>query len=163
MYRVDRSFIGLAVLNALCGMALGLWMSRANDYTLVPLHAHLNLLGWLTFAVFGLAYRTGIARQDRWAVVHLWVSAAAILVFSVGIAVALLFGRPQLVYGGAALVVASMLLFGVNVARAALHSLRRRLSYRVLASLAERRRAVGDAVAADDWQPVGPRVLRLGR
>lgn len=163
MYRVDRGFIGLAVLNALCGMALGLWMSKANDYTLVPLHAHLNLLGWLTFAVFGLAYRTGIARQDRWAVVHLWVSAAAILMFSVGIAIALLFGRPQLVYAGAALVVASMLLFGINVARAGLRSLRRRAPFRGVATPAERRRVTGGAVTADDWQPVGPDVLRLHR
>ncbi len=118
MRHVDRWFLGLAVLDALAGMGLGMWMGVADDYTLLPLHAHLNLLGWVTFAVFGLAYRTGLARNDIWAAVHVWLSAAAIATFSLGVAIAILLGRPKPAYAGAGLMFASMLLFGINVWRA---------------------------------------------
>lgn len=164
MRHVDRGFVGLAVVNALCGMGLGIWMSRANDYTLVPLHAHLNLIGWVTFAVFGLAYRTGIAKDDGWAAVHFWVSAAAIATFSLGIAVALLFGRSGPVYAGAALMIASMLLFGLNVARAAASPAGRRDPRAKIGGPARRRPGLGDSVpAAAAWRAAGRGAVRLHR
>lgn len=118
MCNIDRYFLGLALLAALAGMGLGIWMSLANDYSLMPLHAHINLLGWVTFVLFALAYRTGLAKNDVWAAAHFWVSFAAIVIFSAGIWIALTLGRPKPAYVGAALMVASMMLFGINVLRA---------------------------------------------
>lgn len=58
----------LAALMALVGMALGIYMGMAHDFTLAPAHAHLNLLGWVTMAIYGLYHRhfTGTATRLRW-------------------------------------------------------------------------------------------------
>lgn len=119
MPAIERCFLGLAVFDLLIGIGLGFWMGTMNDYALVPLHAHLNLLGWVTFALFALAYRTGLARNDIWAAVHFWLSAVAIATFSLGIVIAILLGRPKPAYVGGWLMLASVLLFAVNVWRAA--------------------------------------------
>jgi hypothetical protein len=52
----DFCFV-VAALAALGGMALGIFMGIAQDFTLAPAHAHLNLLGWVTMAVYGLYHR----------------------------------------------------------------------------------------------------------
>jgi hypothetical protein len=35
-------------------MSGGILMAIAQDFTLAPAHAHLNLLGWVTMALYGL-------------------------------------------------------------------------------------------------------------
>jgi len=57
MKNIDRWFILMAVIYAVLGMTLGLWMGINKDLTLTPLHAHLNLVGWASMAIFGLIYR----------------------------------------------------------------------------------------------------------
>jgi hypothetical protein len=47
----------MAGLAALGGMALGILMGISQDFTLAPAHAHLNLLGWVTLALYGLYHR----------------------------------------------------------------------------------------------------------
>jgi hypothetical protein len=51
-------------LAALCGMNLGLYMGIQGDFTLVPVHAHINLLGWVTMSLYGL-YHRGIQRESN--------------------------------------------------------------------------------------------------
>jgi hypothetical protein len=46
-----------AAMSATIGMCLGIWMGVSGDHTLGPIHAHLNVIGWLSMAVFGLYYR----------------------------------------------------------------------------------------------------------
>ncbi|WP_192647401.1 hypothetical protein [Sphingopyxis sp. OAS728] len=36
------------------GIALGLYMAATDDHSLSPVHAHLNLLGWVSCAIQGL-------------------------------------------------------------------------------------------------------------
>ena len=38
-------------------MILGEVMAVSGDHTLRPVHAHINLLGWVSLALFGLIYR----------------------------------------------------------------------------------------------------------
>lgn len=52
----DFCFV-VAALAALGGMGLGIFMGLAQDFTLAPAHAHLNLLGWVTMALYGLYHR----------------------------------------------------------------------------------------------------------
>lgn len=54
-----------AGLAALCGMTLGIVMGILQDFTLAPAHAHLNLLGWVTMALYGL-YHRAIGRTGGW-------------------------------------------------------------------------------------------------
>lgn len=118
MRDLDRYFMFLGVLAALYGLGLGIWMGAQNNYQFMPLHAHANLFGWVTMALFALAYRTGLAQKDGWGAVHFWVSLAATLTFLPGIYIALARGNPKLTYIGAVLVAASFALFGINLWRA---------------------------------------------
>lgn len=56
---LSKFCLGMAALCALGGMSLGIHMGTAGDFTLAPAHAHLNLLGWVTMALYGLWHRTG--------------------------------------------------------------------------------------------------------
>jgi hypothetical protein len=55
----------MAGLAALGGMILGIVMGIAQDFTLAPAHAHLNLLGWVTLALYGLYHRSS-DRTNGW-------------------------------------------------------------------------------------------------
>ena len=57
MKRVDVYFLLLATLLLVCGAILGIVMGAREDFQLVPVHAHLNLAGWASLALFGLTYR----------------------------------------------------------------------------------------------------------
>ncbi len=46
---------------ALCGMGLGIFMGISHDFSLTPVHAHVNLLGWVTTD----ALRPLLSRHDR--------------------------------------------------------------------------------------------------
>jgi hypothetical protein len=54
-----------AALAALVGMVAGIKMGISQDFTLAPAHAHLNLLGWVTVALYGLYHRS-IGRVGGW-------------------------------------------------------------------------------------------------
>lgn len=49
-------FFRTAVLLAIAGIALGIFMGVNQDFRLAHMHAHLNLLGWVSFFVFGGYY-----------------------------------------------------------------------------------------------------------
>lgn len=55
----------MAGLAALGGITLGIAMGIAQDFTLAPAHAHLNLLGWVTLALYGLYHRSS-GREGGW-------------------------------------------------------------------------------------------------
>jgi hypothetical protein len=57
MTRISDRFLQLAVLFALSGMVLGVIMGKSEIFTLSPVHAHINLVGWVSMALFGLFYR----------------------------------------------------------------------------------------------------------
>lgn len=61
----DFCFV-VAALAALGGMGLGIVMGISQDFTLAPAHAHLNLLGWVTMAIYGL-YHRGAGRTGGFA------------------------------------------------------------------------------------------------
>jgi cbb3-type cytochrome oxidase subunit 1 len=57
MKNIDYWFIMMAIFYAILGMALGLMMGVLQDISHTPLHAHINLVGWASMALFGLIYR----------------------------------------------------------------------------------------------------------
>lgn len=54
-----------AGLSALVGMIAGIVMGILQDFTIAPAHAHLNLLGWVTMALYGLYHRS-FGRTTGW-------------------------------------------------------------------------------------------------
>jgi cbb3-type cytochrome oxidase subunit 1 len=49
-------FFRTAVLLAIAGILLGIFMGVNHDFRLAHMHAHLNLLGWVSFFIFGGYY-----------------------------------------------------------------------------------------------------------
>ena len=71
---MGNRFLRLAVLYILVGVSLGIYMAASENHTLRPVHAHLNLLGWATMALFGLWYRSApTSGETRLAKVHFWL------------------------------------------------------------------------------------------
>jgi hypothetical protein len=56
MPRVSAAFFVTGGLLLLGGMMLGEYMGANENFTLAPLHAHINLLGWVTLALYGTFY-----------------------------------------------------------------------------------------------------------
>ena len=80
MKRVSDRFLQLGVLFALCGMGLGVWMGKTENFTLAPVHAHINLLGWVSMVLYGLIYRAvPRAAQGVLPVIHFWLSTLSVL------------------------------------------------------------------------------------
>ena len=60
-----RFFI-IGVLFALTGMGLGTFMGMSKDFTFAPVHAHINLVGFVCHFLFGLYYRGEPANAKGW-------------------------------------------------------------------------------------------------
>ena len=58
MNNMSSWYLRLAVLYLIAGVGLGIFMAASHDYVMKPVHAHLNLLGWVTMGLFGLFYRS---------------------------------------------------------------------------------------------------------
>lgn len=57
MKNLAINFIRCGVIYGLIGMVLGIVMAASGNHDQAPTHAHVNLLGWVSMAVFGLVYR----------------------------------------------------------------------------------------------------------
>jgi len=104
----------IAAIAALGGMSLGIYMGIRGDFTLMPAHAHLNLLGWVTMTLYGL-YHRGVERSDsRLAWVQVGCGGLGFVMMTGALAVYLATHDGTalpLVIGGSLLCLASMALF----------------------------------------------------
>ena len=57
-------FFVAGILFALTGMGLGTYMGSVQDFTFAPVHAHINLVGFVTHFLFGLYYRADQANAE---------------------------------------------------------------------------------------------------
>ena len=116
-----KSLFRISVSLGLIGIILGIVMGIRQDFVLMPAHAHLNLLGFVTMFLSALYYRvvpeagaSGLARYQA------IVSVAGAVVFPIGIACVLLGGHDRfepVVVAGALTVLLGMALFAVIVFR----------------------------------------------
>ncbi|MDB5433150.1 MAG: conserved hypothetical signal peptide protein [Caulobacter sp.] len=65
MPRVSYAFFMAAVVYGLIGMSLGIVMGATETFTLMPVHAHINLLGWVSLAIMGAFYALAGDRAPR--------------------------------------------------------------------------------------------------
>lgn len=112
MKRVDLSFLLLGSLMLVVGVVLGVIMGATHDFQLSPVHAHVNLVGWASLALFGLTYRAyPEMSRSRLAKLHLALAAPSAVLFPVGIYFAALYGQPALAIGASLFWLAGCLLF----------------------------------------------------
>lgn len=72
-------FLRIAVLYVLVGVTLGIVMAASKDHRMAAVHAHINLLGWVTMALFGLFYRAvPAAAGTKLASAHFWIHNVAL-------------------------------------------------------------------------------------
>ena len=108
-------YIGVATLFVIVGMCVGIYMGISQDFTFAPAHAHLNLLGWVSMAIYGLYFRAVPSAINRLATVHFWLVLVANIIFPIGIAMSVV-GQGAAVAGiGGVLEILAMLLFAYIV------------------------------------------------
>ena len=112
-----------AVLFALTGMGMGIAMAMARDHAVMPAHAHLNLLGWVSLFLFGLYYRLNPTLDvSRLALVQVGVWSFGTVVLTLAVAaIHMGYEAADPIAAMASLIVlAAILLFAVLVFRPAL-------------------------------------------
>ncbi len=83
MPRVSAAFFLVAALLLLGGMVLGEYMAAHEDFALAPLHAHINLLGWVTLSLYGTFYALSKETYSpRMAWINFVLSVAGILIMA---------------------------------------------------------------------------------
>ena len=65
MPRVSELFFKTATVFLILGIGAGLQMAISGDHGAFPAHAHINLLGWVTSAIFGGYYALNPAKAER--------------------------------------------------------------------------------------------------
>lgn len=65
MPRVAQLFFRTAIIFLIIGISMGLHMSIAGDHSAIGAHAHSNLLGWVTMAIFGGYHALNPAKAER--------------------------------------------------------------------------------------------------
>jgi cbb3-type cytochrome oxidase subunit 1 len=86
MTGIAGRFFASALIYAILGMSLGLVMGMTQDHSQMPTHAHILLLGWVTFAIFGFFYHTFPSASDsRMANVHFWLAEIGFVVLIIGL------------------------------------------------------------------------------
>jgi len=112
-------FLKIAVVYLFVGACLGLGMGITQKFTLVPVHAHLLLLGWASLALAGVVYHFyPAASTTRMARVHFWLHNLGLPVFMIALAYLLTTnaeGVTPVVGIAATVVVIGLCLFMINV------------------------------------------------
>ena len=116
MKRLDLKFLLLAAIMLTAGVTLGVVMGIRHDFSLAPVHAHINLVGWASLALFGIVYKLypEMARS-RLAGLHFILAAPAAMLFPAGIALSILYDQPMVAIIAALLWLAGTILFLIQI------------------------------------------------
>ncbi len=81
MNRIAGAFIKAAVVYGVAGLTVGVYMGATHQLSLMTVHSHLSLLGWITLAVCALYYQVapGAAKQTL-ARAHFWTANVGLIV-----------------------------------------------------------------------------------
>ena len=90
MDKFTKCFIVASLIYLLLGSSLGVLMVlrpsewRSMEYYLIPSHAHLNLIGWVSMLIFGVAYHIfprfsgRLIYSTKLAWLHFWLAQAGL-------------------------------------------------------------------------------------
>ena len=121
MPRVSAAFFALGAVCVFMGMLWGMQMGEAEDFTLMPAHAHLNLLGWVTMSLYGTFYaltHASLKPKLAWTNFALAALGVAVMIPSLALFLPTRDAKyhPGIIVGEIATVL-SMLVFAVSVYR----------------------------------------------
>ncbi|CDX20795.1 putative signal peptide protein [Mesorhizobium sp. ORS 3324] len=119
MPRVSELFFKTAIVFLILGVAAGLQMAISHDHGAFPAHAHINLLGWVTSAIFGGYYALNPGKAERRiAMIHYGLYTVGLVVMLPALYWMLAGGHPEIepvVAIGSLIVAASVLVFAFVV------------------------------------------------
>jgi cbb3-type cytochrome oxidase subunit 1 len=118
MPKIALMFMTAAAACLVAGVTMGIVMGIAHDFSLAPVHAHLNLLGWVSLAVMGLTYRAwpSLAERRHLALMQVALSAPSAVLMPAGIWLAFSGGGIGLAVVASLAWLAGALLFLVRLA-----------------------------------------------
>ncbi|MCM3664519.1 cytochrome-c oxidase [Mesobacillus subterraneus] len=112
-------FFKVAAVYFVIAIILGIVMGIMHDFSLTSVHAHLNLLGWVSMALFGtIYYLFPAAGNSKLANTHFWLHNLGVPVMQGGITLTMLTENDFFtVFAiiGSLVVVLGGILFAVNV------------------------------------------------
>lgn len=111
-------FLKISVIYFVIGVLFGMYMSMASDYTMTGVHAHVNLIGWASFALAGLIYHVHPrAGSNALSKIHFWLHNIGLPVMMIGLILLLndVTSTEFLIPIGAILVVIGTIVFALNV------------------------------------------------
>lgn len=124
-HKLSALFLRLAVVFILIGVGLGYWMGATHNFLLSPVHAHVNLLGWVSMFLYGLFYRAvPEAAAGVLPKAHAVLAVLGLPIMMIGLTIQLLAIPglmavvPPMMIAGPTLVVLGMAVFAVIVFRA---------------------------------------------
>lgn len=116
--RMARLWILIAACYLIVGVTFGIGMAAMQKLGFAPVHAHINLLGWVSLALFGLIYgRFPKAGGSRLGIIHFWSFNLLTPVLLAGL-MFMFAGHPEMepvMVVGSLGVLASLLVFVVNL------------------------------------------------
>ncbi len=112
-------FLKIAVVYFLIAVCLGLVMGIIHNFAFASVHAHLNLLGWVSMAIFGIIYsifpsagETGLAKT------HFWLHNIGLPIMQISLFIMILTENAAFTVGtiiGSILVVVGVIMFVINI------------------------------------------------
>jgi len=92
MSGLGRAFLISAIAYAIVGLILGLQMAISHDHGQMPTHAHINVIGWLSFFLFAIFYHLFEVKVSALlSRIHFWLAQVSLLGLAIGL---------WLMYGG---------------------------------------------------------------
>lgn len=86
MKTADSSYLVVGALWLLIGMIFGIVMGASHNFQFMPLHAHINLVGFACHSIFGLVYRQWPAmKASGLAFVQFWLFVLATPITLIGL------------------------------------------------------------------------------
>ncbi len=86
MNTIAKWFMTTAIVYGLLGMLLGLHMAMSHDHGQRPTHAHIMVIGWVSFFLFGLFYFHFGQLVRQWlAVAHFVLAQVSLLGLTIGL------------------------------------------------------------------------------
>ena len=110
----------LASINLVIGMSLGIYMGIQHDHTLAPVHAHLNLIGWVSLFIVGLFYKLHPNARGNLVYIQVATLIHGYPQFAGGLAGVFLIGEEfffPIVVSGSVMLLFSMIMFSIVVWR----------------------------------------------
>lgn len=115
---MGKAYIKVASVYFTIGVLAGLTMGIIHDFRFTSVHAHVNLLGWVSMALFGIIYHFyPNAANSKLAKTQFWLHNIGVPVMLGGIALQVLgvsAALPPTIIGSLAVVI-GVILFMVNV------------------------------------------------